>query len=92
VVVVNSTNERLNTSAFDKLLFAHLLGDLQRVPINTSDDGVSIRALVRMLVVLNHHSLAACEATPENNNYLARANASPLIRHNSYTEFFFFLQ
>ena len=51
VVVVGHLDERLDTAALLNLLLAHTAGDLQRVTLDTGDDGVGERVRLGASVV-----------------------------------------
>ena len=52
--------ERLHFIPLRDRLFAHALGDLSRVPIDTGDDGMRVRSLLGSLVkLLDHDNLSS---------------------------------
>jgi len=73
VRVVHGLDERLDAAALAHLAGAHGLGDLERVAVHTSNDGVRVVASVGTLIkVLQDNRLAAGVATREQDNNLAR--------------------
>jgi len=50
VVVVDNLDERLDLGTLGNTLLAHVLGDLEGVTLDTSDDGVTVTALLGTLI------------------------------------------
>ena len=50
MVVVDNLDERLDLGTLGNTLLAHVLGDLEGVTLDTSDDGVTVTALLGTLI------------------------------------------
>jgi hypothetical protein len=50
VVVVDNLDERLDLGALGNALLAHVLGELEGVALDTSDDGVSVTAFLGSII------------------------------------------
>lgn len=52
MVVVNDLDERLDLGALGDLLLTHGAGNLQRVTLDTSNDGITVGSILGTFVVV----------------------------------------
>ena len=73
MVVVHGLDEGLDAGALGDLLLGHGLGDLKRIAVDTSKDGVRVLSLLGAFIeVLDDDSLSAGVSALENDNNLSR--------------------
>lgn len=69
MVVVNNLNERLDLSSLGNLLGAVSFGDLQRVSLNTSNEGVTEGVRLGTIIVgLDDDNLLTSETSADNDS------------------------
>lgn len=75
VVVVNNLDERLDLGSLSNLLGAVSLGDLQRVSLNTGNQGVTEGVRLGAIIVgLDDNNLLTSETSADNDSYLLKVS------------------
>lgn len=76
VTKITHLDEGLHFTPLRQLLRAHPLRDLQRITLDTGDDGMRVGALLGALIQLfNNDNFLACLATLKEDRNLSRSSA-----------------